>query len=128
MNVSNPLSLGSLGLTVWSTWTPRQLTSLLGPISVFSAVNQTLAASTTFSFTPAASAVRTLCIGVKAGAAGTAVTALFDGTTSFGDISTAASQTGVSGPLIGTSTVIPRLLNNDAVNAATYCYVGYDIT
>lgn len=127
MIISQPINLGAIGSQIWTTTTPRNLTTMQPPYTILTAANQSLAASTTVNFTPAAATMRLMTIGVKAGAAGTAVTALYDGTTAFGDISTAAGQTSVSPAMNGSPSVFPRLINNDAVNPALYAYAGYDI-
>lgn len=110
---------------LWSA-TTRTLTGFGTALLLGGAVNQSLAASGSISFSPASNTSRQLTGGAKAGAAGTAVFQLGDGTNLFQISSIAATQTGTVSIVNTTTALIVFLKNNDAANAATYSYVTSD--
>jgi hypothetical protein len=126
MNIftASPTTLSTL---VWSQ-ANRGLTSFVPPLNFLNAGNNSIAANTTVGFNPSSFHVRCFTFGLKAGAAGTLVALIDDGTNQYPITTVVAGTLGSMPFSICGDQVFIKLKNNDAVNAGTYAYIIVDIS
>jgi len=104
----------------------RNLTGLgAGAMAMISVIRSTLAASTALNVQPAALKFRELSVLLIAGAAGTLVANLYDGTSITSIVSAAAGGL-AGGQIQSTNGLYLRLVNNDGTNSSTYSYAGVE--
>jgi hypothetical protein len=118
VNFGNP-SGTAVASAVWSA-TIRKLTSLLGVLVPLGSASQSLAASSSIVFQPAATTGAWFSVAAIAGAAGTAVIGLTDQVTNIPTISLVAGTTGGQHGMVANNSVYPFLINNDATHVVTY--------
>lgn len=121
------LSSGAVAKSVWNSAVRTISNFGAGLATSLGVVQTSLAASTSIDLRPSAGKLREITVGMLAGAAGSSLVQVFDGTHAIQIVTVA--QSGAGGTFItGNSTVGPRLQNNDATNAAQYEYAGIDWT
>lgn len=122
---ADPATDAGAATLVWGHAT-RQLTSLsTGVLALVHNTGVTIPASSVIDMRPVAGHGRIVSVSVQAGAAGTTVIGVYDGTTVRQMYSVASAQ--ISGGMVtGDSTMGPGAKNNDAANAATAYIGGYE--
>lgn len=126
MNINNATPV-SVATQVWNN-SVRTLTSLGGALVVSGTQAGTIAASATLSLGAVGSACRNMSFGGFAGAAGSLVLSLRDGTFIYTQQTILAAGVGVLPSLIVNAGTFFAAQNNDAANAARYATCYYELS
>lgn len=116
------ISTQSIANKVWTNGAPRTITSLGAGVAGVSVQNSIVAASTTVNIRPTGSTVLIVAIMVRSSLTGSSNIFATDGLNQFNLATIGANSNGAGPMMVMTAQNYGQVINNDAVNNASYSY------